>query len=170
VKNRDLLDATESINAVAALKQPVRTSFCIALNLKAIRDHLEVYETQRKKLVAAHAKKDKDGKNLPAYFPAEDKDGKSIFDKDGEPIPNAVDRDGNPPKVNPNGVRLNNPQAFHDEYKELLELDVTDELVIRPVKLSLLEGSIEPQHLSGITWMINDDVSDPLPAKPKSGK
>lgn len=172
MKNSDLIDSIESINAVAALKQPVRTAFVVALNLKAVRDHMVVFEEQRKKLVAQHTRKDKDGEPLKAYAPAFDAAGKSILTEDGEPLLDAegkmlLDKDGKPPRAVEGQVRLiDGGKPFQKDFKELLDFEFTSkEVFIRPVKLSLLEGSIEPTHLANITWMINDDtVESPKPA------
>lgn len=167
MKNRDLLDAVESINAVAALKQPVRTSFVVALNLKAVRDHMGVFDEQRKKLVEAHTRKDADGKPLPVYAPTVDAEGKSIITAEGDLILDAegkplVDKNGKPPKVLDGQVRLDDPKEFRKDLEDLLGIELTDkEVFIRPVKISLLEGNIEPQHLVNIMWMLNDDTSAP---------
>lgn len=169
MKNRDLIDSIDSINAVAALKQPVRTSFVIALNLKAVRDHMSVLDTQREELVAKHALKGADGKPLPVYASAVDKDGKSILDDLGDPRLDAdgkpiLDKDGKPAQILERRVRLKGGgKAFQTELDELLDIDVTSDIRIRPVKLSLLEGSVEPQHLVSVLWMLNDDVSEKQP-------
>jgi hypothetical protein len=165
VKNSDLVGSIESINALAALKQPVQASFAIALNLKAVRDHITVFKEQQQKIVDKYTGRDADGKPLPAYDFAVDKNGKSILDEKGDPIlgPDekpVLDKDGNPPKVLENQVRITDPKAFRNDLRELDDMDVTDEVKIRPIKLSLLEGLIEPQLLVSVIWMINDDVSE----------
>lgn len=171
MKNSDLLDAVASINAIAALKQPVRTSFVIALNLKAVRDHLEIFEGQRKKLVDQYTQRDDKGVAIPVYAPAVDKDGKAIVDPDGHLIMDAdgkppVDKDGKALRPLEGHFHLVDPAKFREDIKELTEIDVTKEVTIRPVKLSLLEGSIEPQHFCNVLWMINDDLAE-VPAAPK---
>jgi hypothetical protein len=175
VKNRDLLGSIESINAIAALKQPVRTAFAVALNLKAVKDHMEVFDGQRKKIVEAHTKKDEAGVAIPVYEAEKGEDGKPLLDKDGEPILIYKDeltpegepktKDGKPVrklvnKVIEGQVKLDDPKAFQKEINDLLDIDVADELKIRPVKLSDLKGDIESQHFANAIWMINDDVSD----------
>ena len=164
MKNSDLLGSVESLNILAALKQPVRTSFVIALNIRAINEHLKVIEEQRKKLVEEFTRKDDKGVALPAYQPGATADGKPLLDETGEPIPGLVDAQGKPPAVVEGQVRLTDPKAFYKKLEDLQDLDVTDVVHIRPVKLSLLEGTIEPKTLVGILWAINDDVSEPAAA------
>lgn len=170
MKNSDLLGSIEPINALAALKQPVQVSFAIALNLKAVRDHITVFKEQQQKIVDKYTGKDVNGKPLPAYAFAVDRDGKSILDEKGDPLLDSdgkpvLDKDGNPPKVLENQVRITDPKAFRKDLEELDQMDVTDDVKIRPIKLSLLEGLIEPQLLVGVIWMINDDVSEKTSAK-----
>jgi predicted house-cleaning noncanonical NTP pyrophosphatase (MazG superfamily) len=140
VKNSDLVGSIESLNALAALKLPVRTSFTVALNLKAIRDHIGVLDEERKKVADKHTLKDADGKPLPVY--KLDDAGKEVL-KDGKP------------EILEGRIRIDNIQSFNDDMEALLSVDVSDVVNIKQVKLADLEGSIEPQHLAAVLWMIN---------------
>lgn len=158
LRTRDILDAVESINAVAALKLPVRTSFAVALNLKAVKDAVDVFQAQRKKILDEHTLKDADGKPLPAYAPVLGEDGKPRMDKDGRPEVVKDDKGVIINKVLEGQVQLDDPKAFQADVQELLDVDITDDVHIKPVKLSALSGALEPQHFVNILWMINDDT------------
>lgn len=159
MKNRDLLDSIESINALANFKQSVKTSFAISLNLKAVKDHMEIFTEQRKKLVEEHTEKDADDKPLPVYELALDKDGKNILGDDGEPV-KKLDKDGQPIAVE-GQVKLIDPKKFQKDFEELLDIDITGDLKVRKIKLTDLTGQIEPRHFTNLLWMILDDVYEP---------
>jgi len=135
-----------------------------------VRDHLIVFDDQHKKIIDTYTKKDANGKPLPVYVAAVDKEGNSILDKDGDPILDVdkkpiLDKDGNPAQVQEGQIRLTDSKAFHANLQELFNMDVTEDVKIRLVKLSLLEGVIEPQLLVSVIWMINDDVSEKTSTK-----
>lgn len=157
MKNRELINAIESINALAALKLPVRTSFAVALNLKAVRDHVEVFEEQRKKIVEKHTLKDEKGVPVPVYLPEKDADGKPKVDAKGEAIIVKDDKGEIVNRIHEGQIKLIDPKPFNKDIEELLAIDVTEEVTIRPIKLGDLEGSLEPQHFANITWMIKED-------------
>jgi hypothetical protein len=157
MKNRELINAIESINALAAMKLPVRTSFAVALNLKAVRDHMEIFEEQRKKLVEKHTLKDKKGVPVPVYLPEKDAEGKPKVDAKGEATIVKDDKGEIVNKVHEGQIKLIDPKLFNKDIEELLAIDVTKEVNIRPIKLSDLEGSLEPQHFANIVWMIKED-------------
>lgn len=157
LKNREFINAIESINALAALKLPVRTSFAVALNLKAVRDHMEVFEAQRKKLVEKHTMKDASGANVPVYLPEKGADGKPLLDAKGEVVLVKDEKGEIVNKIHEGQIKLDDPKAFNKDIEELLAIDVSEELVVRPIKLSDLEGSLEPQHFANILWMIKED-------------
>jgi hypothetical protein len=157
VKNRDLLDSAESINAIAALKQPVRTAFAVGLNLRAIKDHITYFDEQRKKLVDRHTQKDESGEPVPVYAPENGPDGKPLVESDGTAIPvrDAAGKIVN--KILNGQIKLVDPKAFQKEMQELLDVDVTEDIKIRLIKLSDLKGDLEPQHFANLIWMFNED-------------
>ena len=159
MKNRDLIDSIASINALADFKQSVKTSFAISLNLKSVKDHMDVFNEQRKKLVEEHTDKDADGKALPVYELAVDKDGRNILGDDGEPV-KKLDKEGKPIPVD-GQVKLSDPKAFQKDFEELLDIDITADLKVRRIKLTDLTGQIEPRHFTNLLWMILDDVYEP---------
>lgn len=176
MKNRDLINAVESINAVAALKQlPIPVAFAIGLNLKAVRDHMEFFDTQRKKVLEKHTNRDDHGAAIPVYIPEKDSDGKPLLDAKGKA---RVIKDENGDvinKIHEGQVELKDPKAFNADIEELLNVDVSDELVIRKVRLSALlpkdkdgkvvldakgdkDTTLEPSHFANLLWMFTDDI------------
>ena len=165
MKNRDLQDAVEAINALAALKLPVKTAFAVALNLKSIQDHLVVFNDQRKRLVQENTENDADGKPLPVYLPENGADGKPMLDANGSSV--RVVCDGKIiNKVSPGAVILKDGgKPYSLAMEELLDIDIDDVLRIKRVKVSAITGDIESQHLVSILWMFQDDVSPADDAK-----
>lgn len=157
IKNRDLVNAIESINAIAALKLPVRTSFAVALNLKAVRDHMEVFNEQRTKILDKHTLKDKKGVPLPAYAPENGPNGKPLLEADGRPTIVKDDKGEIVNKVLKDQVQIDEPAAYKKDIEELLDINVTKLVQIKPIKLGDLEGTLEPQHFVNILWMFKEE-------------
>lgn len=190
MKNRDLINAVESINAVAALKQlPIPIAFAIGLNLKAVRDHMTLFEDHRKKLLEKHTKRDEKGNQVPVYLPEKDDKGQPLLDAAGEPKIVKNDKGEVVNKIHEGQIKLADPKAFNKDIEELLAVDVTDELKIRKVKLSALlpkdkdgkpsmeaksdpETTLSPQHFANLLWMFEDDlgISGEPESKPEKNK
>lgn len=184
MKNRDLINSVESINAVAALKQlPIPVAFAVGLNLKAVRDHMEIFETHRKKILEAHTKKDDKGVPVPVYLPEKDADGKPRLDAKGDVLIVKDDKGEIVNKIHEGQVKLDDPKTFNKEIEELLNIDITDDLKIRKVRLSTLLPSkdikddkgttLEPSHFANLLWMFIDDISGEAveeKPEPRSGK
>lgn len=169
MKNRDLQEAVESINALAALKLPVKTAFAVALNLKAIQDHLTVYNDQRKRLVEANTENDEEGKPLPVYLPENGPDGKPLLDADGKATPVKGDDGKIINKISAGAVVLKEAgKPFRESLDELLDIAIDDMLTIKRVKISAITGEIAPQHLVNVLWMFQDDVSPAEEKKPEA--
>lgn len=150
MKNRDLQEAVSSINVLAALKLPTKTAFLVALNLKAIKDHLTVFHDQRKRLVELHTERDSDGVPVPVLVPELDESKKPRLDAQGKVITRVAEG---------SVVLKDTGKPFRKDEDDLLDIDIDDMLKIQPVKISTIVGEIEPQHLTNIMWMFIDDLS-----------
>lgn len=132
MKNKDLYNATESLRVIAKTKIKGVTSFAIALNLKNIDAHIELVEAERKKMVDKYTKKDKDGNAVKPV----DKDGKVV---EGQVL-----------------LAEETLEDFKKEAEALAELDITDVLKIKPIKIDELKDiELEPSVLVPILgWLV----------------
>lgn len=159
MKNRDLINAVASINAVAELKDlSIPLSYAISLNLRAVKDHLAVFDELKEKVVNAHTVKDEAGK--PAKVFNKTAEGKFIIDEET----------GEPSFVN--GARkMDDQEATDRDYKALLDIDVSADVKLRPIKLSRLKDGkgafikgLEPRHFSDAFFMFVNDIESDVDA------
>ena len=61
LSNRELLNSLSGLRSLSQKELPIKLSYAIAKNLKAIEKELVIYEKERHKLVKKYAKLDKEG-------------------------------------------------------------------------------------------------------------
>ena len=155
MKNRDLANSLEGLQAISSIKAlPLNIAFAIGLNINAVKDHMEVFNDLKKKVLEEHAKKDKDGTIIPFYHKTQD--GKFV-----------IDEETGKPAFTQGSMQFGERQKEVDAaFKELLDTEIDDKVVLRVIKLSKLRDKsgalltgIEPQHLAACMWMFEDDLS-----------
>lgn len=128
MKNRDILESTESLSTLADAKMPGSAGFIVAYNLKQVQAHLETLDKARKEIIDRYTQKDAEGKPVP------------VTDAEG--------------KVQEGQVLITDRQAFTAELKDLLDLEVGDVVRIKTIKAEALDKvEIEPRHLVPLFWM-----------------
>jgi hypothetical protein len=143
VTNSDLISSLDALQAIAGMKLKARASFAVALNLRNIQAHLTVLDAERNKLIDRHAQRDASGNLVPVL--AMDASGKPVLDSNGAP------------QVLEGRVNIADRAAFAQELAALMSLDVSDVVSVKTIKLSDLDGLIEPRFMAGLLWMITDD-------------
>lgn len=151
MKNRDLVNSTDSVNSIAAIKDlPIPLSFAIGLNLKALKDYLDVFEAEKKKLIDKHTVKDAEGKPIP----------QTRLDENGKPV---LGEDGRPETI-PGSLTWDDSKALDADFKILLDLEA-EGFKPRRIKISKLKDAkgvwlkgIDPADFASASWMFLNDI------------
>lgn len=143
---RDLIESLPGMSALAGVKSlPVRASFVLALNLRAAREFLEIFDDEKRKLVDKHAKRDEAGNRVEEV-------------------------DGAPPLTNPAAFQADLTALLAQEvpasvvFRKVKVTDLLQEVKGKPPVLP-----VEAGQLSGVLWMLNPDgadLGDLLPSAP----
>ena len=128
ITNKTVVDSVESLNHLSELKLPVKTAYKLTKLTRKVNEVLETYNEVLGKLQQNHVKKDEEG------------NPKMLDDPNDSNIKRLVFED---------------PEAFAEAYKELLEIET--EIGITKLTVEDL-GNIEvtPTILYQIDWLIED--------------
>lgn len=168
MRNIDILASTGALQHLSTIKLPFKAAAFLAVNTKAVREYIPIYQEQRTKVLEQFAERDADGKmvhvQIPKMVPAPvlGADGLAEIDPATKAPKTtqvqAKDADGklltmdDPQRVK---IREDAIAEFNKTLEELDNTDVTEAIRICKIKVrDFGDVEIEPAHIEAITWMI----------------